>query len=124
LAPDFVEVEENVEYVEAEDEFDIQPPEELTKRRLDLEDEEVDVLTMDPPKDRQFRPGRFTLPLIMNMEHSDSEDDVVAIGAGQYRRRVEQDWAIGDAEPAASDSESKRGASAPNGRNGQKRKPA
>jgi COMPASS component SWD1 len=43
LAPDFVELEENVEYVEREDEFDIQPPEELQKRRLDLEDEEVSV---------------------------------------------------------------------------------
>jgi len=50
LAPDFVEVEENVEYIEYEDEFDIHPQEEIHKRRLDLEDEEVDVLTVEPVK--------------------------------------------------------------------------
>ncbi|MCV5137968.1 hypothetical protein OFB61_25460, partial [Escherichia coli] len=44
LAPDFVEVEENVEYIEKEDEFDIHPHEEIQKRRLDAEDEDVDVL--------------------------------------------------------------------------------
>ncbi|KAK0349055.1 chromatin binding protein, partial [Friedmanniomyces endolithicus] len=48
LAPDFLEVEENEEYIEKEDEFDVQPVEELQKRRLDMEDEEVDVLTVDP----------------------------------------------------------------------------
>ncbi|KAI9848281.1 MAG: chromatin binding protein [Sclerophora amabilis] len=50
LAPDFAEVEENVEYIEREDEFDIHPIEEIHKRRLDLEDENVDVLTVEPRK--------------------------------------------------------------------------
>lgn len=45
LAPDFTEVTENVEYVEREDEFDEYPQEEHQKRRLDREDEDVDILT-------------------------------------------------------------------------------
>ena len=44
LAPDFAEVEENVEYIEHEDEFDIHPISVIQQRRLDLEDEDVDVV--------------------------------------------------------------------------------
>ncbi|KAI9885853.1 MAG: Transcriptional regulator [Watsoniomyces obsoletus] len=47
LAPDFAEVEENVEYQEREDEFDIHPISVLHQRRLDREDEEVDVLNLN-----------------------------------------------------------------------------
>jgi len=86
LAPDFVEVEENVEYIEREDEFDIQPIEEIHKRRLDQEDEEVDVLTIEPVK-AEFEPGDFRMPILLDIEASDSEDEVIAIGAGQYRRK-------------------------------------
>ena len=88
LAPDFVEVEENVEYIEREDEFDIQPLEEIHKRRLDQEDEEVDVLTVEPVKTTaQFTSGDFMMPVLLDIEASDSEDEVVAVGAGQFRRR-------------------------------------
>jgi len=93
LAPDFLEVEENVEYIEREDEFDIQPLEELHKRRLDQEDEEVDVLTVDPVKasGTSFGPSTgdtdFRMPVLLDIEASDSEDEVVAVGAGQFRRR-------------------------------------
>lgn len=93
LAPDFLEVEENVEYIEREDEFDIQPLEELHKRRLDQEDEEVDVLTVDPSKasGTSFGPSigdaDFRMPVLLDIEASDSEDEVVAVGAGQFRRR-------------------------------------
>ncbi|CAI6339745.1 unnamed protein product [Periconia digitata] len=88
LAPDFIEVEENVEYIEREDEFDIQPLEEIHKRRLDQEDEEVDVLTIEPVKTTtQFATGDFRMPVLLNIEASDSEDEVVAVGAGQFRRR-------------------------------------
>jgi len=86
LAPDFVEVEENIEYVEKEDEFDIQPIEEIHKRRLDLEDEEVDVLTVDPAKPGQVT-HEFRMPVLLDIDASDSEDEMVAIGAGQYRRK-------------------------------------
>lgn len=92
-------MEENVEYVEKEDEFDIQPPEELHKRRLDLEDEDVDVLTIEPVKvgsvgtATTFEPGQFRMPVLLDLEASDSEDEVVAVGAGQFRRKTPgQDW--------------------------------
>ncbi|KAF2668451.1 WD40 repeat-like protein [Microthyrium microscopicum] len=108
LAPDFVEVEENVEHAEREDEFDIQPAEELQRRRLDLEDEEIDVLTMDPVKDSQFQPGAFVMPVSMDVI-SDVEDEVVAIGAGQFRRKTPgQDWLTVETEPALSGDESKK----------------
>lgn len=79
-------MEENVEYVEQEDEFDIQPIEEIHKRRLDLEDEDVDVLTIDPAKPGQAIQA-FRMPVLLDIDASDSEDEMIAIGAGQYRRK-------------------------------------
>ena len=88
LAPDFLEVEENVEYVEREDEFDIHPIEEITKRRLDREDEDVDVLTVEPVKGADWaEPGDFRMPVLLDLD-DESEDEVVAVGAGQYRRKT------------------------------------
>ena len=62
LAPDFQEVTENVEYIEREDEFDTYPEEEQMKRRVEREDEVVDVLTMDS-KSREEE-GSFVLPML------------------------------------------------------------
>jgi COMPASS component SWD1 len=125
LAPDFVEVDENEEYVEQEDEFDIPPPEELHKRRLNLEDEKVDVLTHDEIKSSQFQPGDFIMPVILNMDISDSEDDVVAIGAGQFRRKTPgKEWMEGENDVTPSGDESRK-AGGVNGRgaqNGSKRR--
>lgn len=92
LAPDFAEVEENVEYIEREDEFDIHPLDEIKKRRLDQEDEEVDVLTVNDEqleRERGAAQGieEFKMPVLFGVEESDSEDEMVAIGAGQYRRK-------------------------------------
>ena len=91
LAPDFLEVEENVEYIEQEDEFDIHPLDELKKRRLDQEDEEVDVLTVDPmqlEREGGANPdGIFRMPVLIGIDDSDSEEEMVAIGAGQFRRK-------------------------------------
>ncbi|KAF2637424.1 WD40 repeat-like protein [Massarina eburnea CBS 473.64] len=109
LAPDFVEVEENHEYVEREDEFDIQPLEELHKRRLDQEDEEVDVLTIDPVKTGSAA-GTFRMPVLLDIEASDSEDEVVAVGAGQFRRRspgAGREW-MNDEEVGAGADETRR----------------
>ena len=86
LAPDFVEVEENVEYVECEDEFDIQPLEEIHKRRLDLEDDDVDVLTLDCGK-TDSGAAEFCMPVVLRVGDSDSEEEVVAVGTGQFRRK-------------------------------------
>ena len=87
LAPDFAEVEENVEYVEREDEFDIHPIEEVHKRIMNQEDEDIDVLTVEPKKAGAFEKGDFQMPVLLDIENSDSDDDIVAIGAGQFRRR-------------------------------------
>lgn len=98
LAPDFAEVEENVEYVEKEDEFDIHPIEELHKRRLEDEDEEVDVLTTDPAKPGQVT-HEFRMPVLLDIDASDSEDEMIAIGTGQYRRKsqgADTEWVDGD----------------------------
>jgi COMPASS component SWD1 len=91
LAPDFVEVEENVAYVEREDEYDIHPAEEIHQRRLDLEDEEPDVLTIEPVKGEEEGEGDgmdvFRMPVLLDITDSESGDDIVAVGPGTMRRR-------------------------------------
>ena len=108
LAPDFVEVEENEEYIEKEDEFDIHPIEELQRKRLDQEDEEVDVLTVDEEQmERENRASSlkggddFRMPVLLDIGESDSEDEIVAVGTGQFRRKStarDDDFMEGDAD--------------------------
>ena len=86
LAPDFAEVEENVEYIEREDEFDIHPIEEIHKRRLDLEDEAVDVLTIEPAKS-EHEEESFSMPVLLDVGDSESEEEIVAVGPGTMRRK-------------------------------------
>lgn len=127
LAPDFAEVEENVEYIEKEDEFDIQPIEEIHKRRLDQEDEEVDVLTIDPVKTTTEVEGAdFRMPVLLDIEASDSEDEVVAIGAGQFRRKspgAGRDW-MNDDEVGVSGDEVRKTNGSAAVQNGTKRRRA
>ncbi|XP_010271571.1 PREDICTED: protein RBL [Nelumbo nucifera] len=52
FAPDFKELEENEEYVEREDEFDLMPETEKVKESDINEDEEVDIMTVE--KDSSF----------------------------------------------------------------------
>lgn len=47
LAPDFVEIEENIDYQEKEDEFDIVPDDELNQKQLDEEDEYIDIISKE-----------------------------------------------------------------------------
>ncbi|XP_038694820.1 protein RBL-like isoform X2 [Tripterygium wilfordii] len=47
FAPDFKELEENEEYVEREDEFDLNPRDEKVKESDVDEDDEIDIMTMD-----------------------------------------------------------------------------
>lgn len=89
LAPDFAEVEENVEYIEREDEFDIYPEDELRKRRLDLEDEDVDVITVAPIKGQLMEEEeQFRMPVVLDGEESNSEEEFVTISTGTMRRRT------------------------------------
>jgi COMPASS component SWD1 len=128
LAPDFVEVEENVEYIEHEDEFDIQPIEEIHKRRLDREDEDVDVLTIEPVKGADwYEPGDFRMPVLLDIENSDSEDDIIAVGTGQFRRKnAAQDWSadVAGVDPgvAISGDEARRSPANGGSRNASKRR--
>ena len=89
LAPDFQEVEENVEYVEREDEYDIHPAEQVHQRRLDLEDETPDVLTIEPVKGETSDDGHemFRMPVLLDISDSESEEDIIAVGPGTMRRR-------------------------------------
>lgn len=65
LAPDFVEVEENIEYEEKEDEFDIIDDDVLQQRRLEEEDSHVDIITKENLDARGFDIGfnSFTIPI-------------------------------------------------------------
>lgn len=54
LAPDFVEIEENDEYEEKEDEFDIIDETDLLKKRMEEEDTQVDVMTKEATDARGF----------------------------------------------------------------------
>jgi COMPASS component SWD1 len=88
LAPDFVEVEENVEFIEYEDEFDIHPQEEIYKRQLNLENEDVDVLTIEPMKGEIVEEENdFRMPVLLDLDDSESEEEFVAVGTGTMRRK-------------------------------------
>lgn len=85
LAPDFTEVTENVEYVEREDEFDTYPQEEHHKRRLDQEDDVVDVLTVERKMGEE---ESFVLPMLYDIEDSDVDDqELVRMGVGTMRKK-------------------------------------
>lgn len=98
LAPDFAEVEENVEYIEQEDEFDIHPQEEINKRRLDAEDEDVEVLQGDQGKGYgdDMVGATFRMPVLFNLGESDSESEFIAVSAGTVRRRSVDEGGEGD----------------------------
>ncbi|KAI5807671.1 Set1 complex component swd1 [Peziza echinospora] len=108
LAPDFVEVEENVEYVEREDEFDVHPKEEVKRRKMQIEDEVVDVFGVGEDgggngggrggddgslgggrsnvRHSESRRGReeWRMPVVLGLEDTDDED---AAGGSPSRRR-------------------------------------
>ena len=98
LAPDFVEVEENVEYEEKEDEFDIHPQEEIQKRRLDAEDEVVDVLGMSA--EEKMAEDQFRMPILFNLGESDSEEEFVNVSLGTLRRKSPGDQDDGEEDAA------------------------
>ena len=85
LAPDFKEVDNNVEYLEREDEFDVVVAAEANQRRLDQEDEKVNVIRIDKLKGEEEE--SFVLPVLMDIENSEDEDELIAIGVGTMRRR-------------------------------------
>lgn len=83
-----------MEYVEREDEFDIHPAEEIHKRIMHQEDEDIDVLTVEPIRGGMDE-GDFRMPVLLGIEDSDSEEEFVAIGAGQFRRKSPgKEWMV------------------------------
>jgi COMPASS component SWD1 len=98
LAPDFDEVEENVEYEEKEDEFDIHPQEEIQKRRLDAEDEEIDVLGLTKEEKEVEAENQFRMPILFNLGDSDSEEEFVNVSLGTLRRKSPGDQDEGEEE--------------------------
>ncbi|KAJ5126801.1 WD repeat protein [Penicillium atrosanguineum] len=112
LAPDFGEVEENVEYIEREDEFDVHPAEQVHQRRLDLEDEEPDAVTLDPVKiDLDAETGNvFGVPVLMDISDSESEEEIIAVGPGTMRRRTPGGGNTGDKDSQAGANGTSRGA--------------
>jgi COMPASS component SWD1 len=92
LAPDFTEVTENVEYIEREDEFDEYPSEEFQKRRLDREDEDVDILTIDHTNNAEGQGGggeapSFVLPVLYDIEDSEDDTELIRHGVGTMRKK-------------------------------------
>ncbi|KFY20169.1 hypothetical protein V491_03936, partial [Pseudogymnoascus sp. VKM F-3775] len=84
LAPDFAEVEENVEYEEAEDEFDIHPEEERRQQMLDGENEPVDVRTVET---KGVGEDSWRMPVLLDLGDAESEDEFVMVGTGTMRRK-------------------------------------
>lgn len=68
LAPDFVEIEENIEYDEKEDEFDIIDEVALNKKRLEEEDMVVDVITRENVDARGFDTMQQSFVIPINYE--------------------------------------------------------
>jgi COMPASS component SWD1 len=108
LAPDFVEVEENVDFVEYEDDFDIHPQEEIHKRQLNLENEDVDVLTIEPVKGTMAEhEDDFHMPVLLDVDETESEEEFITVGTGTMRRKSPGDGReyLNDAEIAGSSDE-------------------
>lgn len=114
LAPDFAQVEENQEYEEKEDEFDIYGQEELTKRRLDAEDEDIDVVSPDFLHVNNGGKEAFRMPILFDLGESDSEEEFVAVSTGTMRRRSPgADGEIPDSEVIEEKIPSRKGATKP-----------
>jgi COMPASS component SWD1 len=75
LAPDFVELEENIQYEEREDEFDLVDEAEQTKRQLDEEEEKVDVIRIERNRG-EYGEDSFVIPISLDaVEEPPLSDD-------------------------------------------------
>lgn len=98
FAPDFIELEENLEYEENEDEFDVMPDYEKSKQRQVGEDVLVDVTTCDSIKafiessDEEDEDEVYYLPTLSidneEEENYDDDDDRSLSSDEEYRRKL------------------------------------
>ena len=51
-----------------------------------MEDEAVDVLTIEPVKS-EFEAEAFRMPVLLDIGDSESEDEIIAVGPGTMRRK-------------------------------------
>lgn len=96
-APGFVELEENDEYQEGEDEFDLEDEDEVTRRKQDEEEVDVDVTSMGPlpgntgatPMAQVIDPGSLKLDAMPQPSGTTSSqfqaDDVDGEAEWEYR---------------------------------------
>ncbi|KAI8577441.1 hypothetical protein K450DRAFT_251655 [Umbelopsis ramanniana AG] len=93
FAPDFIELEENLDYEEKEDEFDVVPEEEVSKRKQGDEDIKVDVATFEgisafvDSEDDGEQDEIYHLPTIHNNDSDDAVDDSGRKKRKQKRKR-------------------------------------
>lgn len=94
-APGFHELEENIEYQEGEDEFDLEDEEEATRRKQDEEEQDVDILTVGPLPGNS---GAIPLPaLLSSQDLARDEDESAAEWEYAWQEdpeTTEQDFAI------------------------------
>ena len=53
---------------------------------MDREDEAVDVLTIEPVKG-ELEHDQFRMPVLLDLDDSQSEEEIIAIGPGTMRRK-------------------------------------
>ncbi|KAJ0973779.1 hypothetical protein J5N97_015744 [Dioscorea zingiberensis] len=93
FAPDFKELEENEEYIEREDEFDLVPDTEKVKESEINEDEEVDIMTVE--KDSAFSDSEASqeelcfLPSIPSPDVPEQQDKYPASLSGWRRALIQ-----------------------------------
>src|SRR5690606_5829095 len=100
FAPDFKELEENIEYEEREDEFDIFSEDEASKRKQEDEDIMIDVTTIEklnPFNDSDSEDEEeetFYLPILTRLEpeekdqNREREGGLGALGGGEGIKNV------------------------------------
>lgn len=85
-----------------------------------MEDEAVDVLTIEPAKG-EFEIEAFRMPVLLDIGDSESEDEIVLVGPGTMRRKSPGEGRQWMNEAESAQSEEDRGAGKRSATNGVKK---